>query len=430
MGDVTTDREPGRRRDASPGAWARGRAFSAIASDAAPGLARNVAVLGTTAAFATTWLLAWSPVLALLLQRRGADATAIAATFAAVNLGTALAQYAGGRLADRVGARLVIGWTGIALGLTWFAMAATSGYWEALAFFYVVGNTLFGLQSTAFVTIIADSVTGEVRLQAFSRYQFWNSSALVVGPLLGGLWLLHASPEIYLGATGLAYLLVGVIRLAGLREPRDLPGAARTPISAERLVQTTVGDAGRRELVLLSAGVTLAFALTVQGPFMPVVAHALDRLPMRFVELCFGIGPFGALAASFLAPRLGGGRRAQGVGLALLAVAVAVMSSPLPPWLLVVAFLVAFAGYQVASVAYSAQRIALAGSTAVGEVLGATSAIAGIIAALGLLAAGAFGDRPALLLGALVAMATAGWHTRSGRRRPGTAAAGARDGRT
>lgn len=389
-------------------------------------LGRNVGVLSATAAFATTWLLAWSPVLPLLLLHKGASAAAVAATFAAVNLGTALAQYFGGRLADRVGARLVIGWTGIALGVTWVAMAAAAESWAALAICYIIGNTLFGLQSTAFVTIISDSVPGERRMQAFSRYQLWNAAALVAGPVLGGIWLLHMPAAVYLGATGGAYLLVGVVRLTGLREPHATLVHRGPAIGARRLMDAAAGNPNRRELLLLSAGVTLAFALTVQGPFIPVTAHALDHLPPHLVELLFGIGPLGAIAASSLAPRLGGSRRAQGVGLTLLAFAVAAMTVPLPPVLLVVAFLTAFAGFQVATVALSAQRVELAGPTGVGEVIGATSALAGIVAALGLMLAGQAGGGPALTLGALVALCTAGASVLTGRRRLRAAAAGAR----
>jgi predicted MFS family arabinose efflux permease len=351
----------------------------------------------------------------------------VAATFAAVNLGAAVAQYLGGRLADRAGARLVIGWTGIALGLTWIAMAATARWWAALAVCYILGNTLFGLQSTAFVTIISDSAPVERRMQAFARYQFWNAAALVAGPVLGSIWLLHLPAFTYLGATGGAYLLVGLVRLTGLRDPRPAlaPPARR---AADRLMHAAAGDGKRRELLLLSIGVTLAFALTVQGPFMPVTAHALDHLPLHQVELLFGFGPFGAIAASSLAPRLGGSRTAQGVGLTLLAVATAAMTVPLPLGLLVLAFLVAFAGFQVATVALSALRIELAGATGVGEVIGATSALAGIGAALGLLVAGSAGAGPALIAGALAALITAVANALAGRRRLRSAAAGCAGG--
>ncbi len=380
------------------------------------GLARNIPVISVTAAFASTWFLAWSPVLPLLLGRRGAPAAAIAATFALVNIGTALAQYVGGRLADRVGIRRVIGWTGIALGFTWLGMAAASREWLGLALFYVLGNTLFGLQSTAFITVVSDSVAAARRLEAFSYFQFWSAASLVLGPIVGGLLLLpHLAPPMYLGGTGLAYLSVGLLRLFALREPRSLSRVAGPPLTLRRLADAAAGGPERRELLLLTCGVTLAFALTVNGPFIALAAHALDHLQARVVELFFGVGPVGALAVSILAPRLRGHRTALAVGLWILALAAAAMALPLGRLMLGASFLLAFAGFQAAQVGFSTLRVQLAGDESVGEVLGATSAIAGIGAFLGLMVAGLAGFQGGLLLGAGVALLTAWWQGRIAR---------------
>ncbi len=386
------------------------------ARDPRAALARNIPVISVTAAFASTWYLAWSPVLPLLLGQRDAPATAIAVTFALVNIGTAFAQYFGGRLADRIGIRRVIGWTGITLGFTWLGMAAVSGEWLGLAFCYALGNTLFGLQSTAFITVVSDSVPTGRRLQAFSYYQFWSAASLVLGPIAGGLLLLpHLSPPMYLGATGLAYMSVGLMRLFVLREPRSLPAAAGPRVTLQRLADAAAGGPDRRELLLVTCGVTLAFALTVNGPFIALAAHALDHLQARVVELFFGIGPVGALAVSMLASRLRGHRTSLVLGLWILALAVAAMALPLGRLMLGASFLLAFAGFQAAQVGFSTLRVQLAGQESVGEVLGATSAIAGIGAFLGLMVAGLAGFRGGLLLGSGVALVTAAWQGRIAR---------------
>ncbi len=383
------------------------------AAKGAPTPARNVPLISVTAGFATTWYLTWSPVLPLLLGSRGASPAAIAATFALVNLCGALIQYVGGRLADRVGVRRVIGWTGVALGCTWFAMAAASGDWLGLAVFYVLGNTLFGLQATAFVTVISDSVPIGRRLRAFSFYQFWSAASFVAGPLAGGLLLLpRLAPPVYLGLTGLVYLSVGIVRLAFLREPRQLTGRPNPPATPRRILAALAGSAERRELAALSAGVTLAFALTVNGPFIPVTVHVLAGIPPRVVEILFGVGPVGALAVSLAARLVRSHRRTLAWGLAILALAAAALALPLGMVGLAAAFLLAFAGFQLTSVAFAVLRVRLAGEDAPGEVLGASSAMAGTAAFLGVAVAGAAGGRVALLAGAAIAVATGVWQVR------------------
>lgn len=376
----------------------------------APALARNVTLLGVTAAFASFWLLAWSPVVPLLLGRAGASSGVIAATFAAVNLATALPQYMGGRLADRIGVRRVIGGCGIGLGVAWTGMALWSGSWPGLALFFIAGNALFGLQGTAFVTVVSDSVPVAARARAFSRFQLWSAVSLVAGPLVGGLvFLPHLKPTAYLGATALAYFAVGAIRLVGLRDPKRLLPARRPPVTPARLLHAAAGGLERRELLVLTTGVTLAFALTVNGPFLALATHRMDHVPTHVVDLLFGIGPVGAIAASALGPGLRAGRSALTVGLGALAAATAALALPLGAVGLVAAYLLAFAGYQLATVAFSTRRVALAGGDDAGEVLGASAAFAGLCAFAALLVAGALGSRLPLAAGGAIAVATAIW---------------------
>jgi MFS family permease len=375
-----------------------------------PRLWSNVVLISLTAGFATTWYLMWSPVVPLLMATAGAAGSAIALAFAATNLASALAQYFGGRLADRIGVRRVIGLTGVALGITWLAMAAASASWLGLALFYFLGNLLFGLQMTAFVTVVSDSVPPEQRAGAFSYYWAWSAVSLVLGPILGAFLVLpHLHPPAYLALTGAVYLTVGFVRLVGLREPRPVPAVRPPPLSLVRAVRAAAGGEDRRLLLVLTAGVTVTFALTVNGPFMALVAHRLDRLPMRYVDLLFGVGAVGALVASALAARSPDPRRPLVWGLAMHAAAAAALAFPLPRVALAGAFGLAFVGFQVATVAFSTLRVALAGPQAVGEVLGATSAAAGVVAFVALYMGGLLGDRAGLALAAAVASATALW---------------------
>jgi hypothetical protein len=130
------------------------------------------------------------------------------------------------------------------------------------------------------------------------------------------------------------------------------------------------------------------------------------------VDLLFGIGPLGAMAASALGPGLRAGRSALVLGLSTLALATAALALPLGPVGLVAAYLLAFAGYQLATVAFSTRRVALAGDDEVGEVLGATSAFGGVCAFAALLLAGLLGSRLPLAAGAMIAVATALWQAR------------------
>lgn len=363
-------------------------------------------VLSGTAALASTCLFTWSPVLPLLLAARGATRTDVAATFALVNLALAAPQYVGGRLSDRIGARMVIGWTGVALGITWLAMALASATWTGLAAGYILGSALFGLQSTAFVTIVADSVPPVGRTGAFAEYQFWSAVALVVGPLLGAVAVLPAlGPGWYLGLTGAVYLAVGVVRLALLQEPRPRPSLPSPGARAPRLCRRRGG--ARAPLLLLTTGVTLAFAFTVNGPFMATATHAIDHMPTTSVDLLFGVGPIGALLATAVTPRVGGGRLALALGLLALGAAVLALALPLGATALVLVYLLAFAGYQIAMVAFSAERVRLARTRNVGEALGASAAVAGIVACAAVLAMGPLGERLPLAAAALLCLATA-----------------------
>jgi MFS family permease len=277
----------------------------------------------------------------------------------------------------------------------------------------VAGNLLFGLQSTAFLTVVAGSTEPSRRAAAFSYYQWWNAAALVVGPAAGAFWVLrHLRPAAYLACTGLVYLTVGLLRLWGLKDPRPDARHKAPPLTWTRFWHSAAATAQRRRLLVLTAGVTTTFALTVNGPFLPLATHALDHMDMRQVDLFFGVGAVGALASSSLAARLRSQRQALVWGLGVHAVASTLLAFPLPRLAVGVAYVAAFTGFQVATVAFSTLRVEFAGEEAAGEVLGATSALAGAVAFFGLTVGGFLGSRGSLWLAAAVALATALWASR------------------
>jgi|GEM_PF-2466058 len=377
---------------------------------ARPALWSNVVAISLTTTLATTWYLTWSPVVPLLLAHAGAGAPAIAGAFAATNLAFALSQYLGGRLADRFGVRVLIGLTGVALGLAWLGMSVSSRSWEGLALFFLVGNLLFGLQATAFVTVVSDSVAPAQRTRAFAYFWSWNAVAYVLGPIVGGFVILpHLPPAAYLGVTAAVYGVVGAIRFLTLREPRPEALARRPRLTLAGALHAAAGSDSRRRLLVLTVGVTLTFALTVSGPFLVLATHGLDHAGTRLVDVLFGIGAVGGLIAGRVASRAAHPAVGVARGLAVHAAAALAAAVALPRAMVFATYVLLFAGYQVATVAFSTLRVELAGSEDVGEVLGATSAAAGVAAFAGLLLGGVIGNRASLVLAAAVAAATAAW---------------------
>lgn len=380
---------------------------------------RNITVLGITTSVVNLALQSWSPIIPILLVREGAPALGVVVTYALVNLLGAMAQYLGGRLADRHGARLLIGVPTVVAALLWLVMAVVP-VWQVMAGLYVAMNIIFGIQSPSFTTIVADSVPPQERLAAFTRYNFLVSPSYVVGPLLGALVLVPFVPTaIYIAGTGVCSLLVGAARLRLFVEPRgDLArrdadrGGIRRAVRQAR--QAVFGSARRRRLLAVTVGVTSVIALTVNGPFLSLAAHVTDGLASRSVDFLFAVGAMGmvlvSLVASALSRRLGHGR-ALALGLLLHGAAAAAFAVRLGMPTGIAVFVFLFAGYQLASIAYGALRSTWAEGPDAGSALGGSSAIAGIFGFVCLSLAGSLqaviGRGGPLFVAALIALATA-----------------------
>lgn len=383
-----------------------------------PGARRNVPVLGVTSGVLNVAVQSWSPIIPILLVREGAPAFGVVVTYALVNLLGAFAQYVGGRLADRYGARLLIGIPTTASGLLWAAMALSHN-WQAMAVLYVAINVVFGLQNPSFVTLVADSVAPTERVAAFTRFQFYISWAYIAGPLLGALVVLpFVPPELYIAGTGACYVAMGLMRLRMFVEPRsDLAHRAVEDAGLGAAVRAArhavIGSAARRRLLAVTVGVSCLVALTVNGPFMALVGHSQDGFRETSVDLLFAVGAVGMVAASFftqrLARRIGAGR-ALAIGLALHGLTIAAFALRTGIRGGTALFVLAFAGYQVASIAFGSLRSAWASGRDAGAAIGGASAVAGVavfvvLALAGALQASLGAGAPLLLAGAL-ALAT------------------------
>jgi predicted MFS family arabinose efflux permease len=374
----------------------------------ASGLRRNVSVLAVTSAAISASLLTWSPVVALLLRQRGASAADVAITYAMLNLGNSLAQYVGGVAADRYGAKAVVTLATLGIGASFAGVALGVTAWPVFAAFYVLANTAMGFQATSFVTLVSDSVPAGERSAAFAHFQSWSALALVLGPTLGAFAVLpHLPPRWFVLLTAATYGVGGGLRAWLLREPRALLPTKTVRPSWRHVWEAAAGSRERRRLLALSVGATLSFALTVNGPFLSLVAHVQDGLAPHLVELLFAVGPLGGLAAAALLSRraVREGPLLVG-GLAAHALAALALSLRLGWWAAAAAYVVLYTGYQAATIGYSTVRPRLASPQETGAVLGATGGLATLSAALGTFLGGALGPSGALLLAAAVSLAT------------------------
>ncbi|MCL6595757.1 MAG: MFS transporter [Firmicutes bacterium] len=384
-----------------------------------PGARRNITVLGFTSSYLNFAVQCWNPVVPILLVREGAPNLGVVVTYALVNLLGAAAQYAGGRLADRYGARLLIAIPTTFAGLMWVVMALSPD-WQVMAASYVAINIVFGIQNPSFTTMVADSVPPTERLAAFARYNLIVSPGYVLGPLLGAFVILpHVPPPLFIGATGLSYVAVGLTRLRLFVEPRrDLPRRPPAPGGFRAAVRearaAVLGSPTRRRLLAVTVGVSSLVALTVNGPFLALVGHAQDGLAPQAVDILFAVGAVGmvgvGLFAGGLTRRLGD-RAALAAGLVLHGAAVAAYAVRMGLGAGVGVFVLLFAGYQLSVIAFGALRSEWASGPDAGAAIGGTSALAGVAVFLVLSLAGsveaAFGRGGPLLLAGAVALGTA-----------------------
>lgn len=263
-------------------------AASGLAGDpAAAPRTRTVVLVGALAAAA---FLQWTgagavlPLLPLHLARLGTSDAMIGLVMGAFFVGGFVAQYAGGRLADRIGYRpvLVAGLIGYAVASAGFVVdLAGPGY----AVLRTVQGAAAGMAMVAALALVARHVPREVRGRAFSVVYGAELTGVAVGPLLGNLVGLDGMSTLFLVAGGGALLAcapVLALPLAGL--PPVETGQTSAKTGAESGAETgppSVAEArlpwrGRRGQALLGVLVTAAFGGLMAGVYETCWSLLLD----------------------------------------------------------------------------------------------------------------------------------------------------------
>ncbi len=124
----------------------------------------------------------WSPILSLIMRDLGATDGNISAAMATWVLLGAFAQYAAGRLADRVGRFPLMTYSMHVGGLALIACALIP-CWLPFAAAYTLWSLANSVTGPVFVLIIGESVVPEKRGRAFGLIEAAIGVSLVIGPL-------------------------------------------------------------------------------------------------------------------------------------------------------------------------------------------------------------------------------------------------------
>ena len=197
------------------------------------GLPREVWVL-YTGAFVNRLGTFVLPFITLYLTSRGYSAPQAGLGLAAYGLGAIGAQGAGGLLADRIGRRNTIvlsmlGGAVLALSLVWI-----HGLWP-IVFVVMLLGFVAELYRPASSALIADLVTPDARVAAFSAYRMMLNIGWACGLALGGLLAAHSYNLLFVG-DAVTSGVFGVIAMSALshgtrttkHEERHLIGAGRS----------------------------------------------------------------------------------------------------------------------------------------------------------------------------------------------------------
>jgi MFS transporter, DHA1 family, multidrug resistance protein len=263
-----------------------------------------------------------SPFLPLLVRHLGVTDPGAVALWSGVliGLGPASAVIASplwGRLADRIGGRLLLIRTVFGFALLNGLCAMATGVWQLAALRLLMG-TLGGFTAVA-LALASLSAPPERLTRAIAMVQSTQIVGLLVGPALGGLLADHFGIRAaFAGASGLA-VVAGLNMLVLYREPRSSAQHRKTrPKASVRALLQTPGFAPI--LVVLFAG---SFTDRSYQPLIPLFVASITPAHGAVASLTGVIVAGGALAAALsanaasrLVPRW---THAQVLGVALLA---------------------------------------------------------------------------------------------------------------
>jgi MFS family permease len=338
-------------------------------------LERNVVVLSGTVFLVLTSLFAWYLLLPLYFRELGASDGEVGLAYSLLAMSFSVMQFAGGLLADRYGRKLpIVLPTFVFVPL--YALAGFAQSWVALLITLLAINSLSAIQSPAFISIMAESVSEERRGMAFGIFEFAISLGTTLGPALGAALLSRSGMRPLIYSTAVIAFLCAVLRTVGLHETNHLP----SPIGLASLKQLRLP---RLRWFLLAAILLICIEnWTLWGPFVSL--HAEDTLGLSKPQInnLFAVGGFACMVASLLgghsANRFGGRNLliAAGLGHVITMVFWALAgTSPLGLAL----FVITNMGLQMAIIAYNTLLTQVTPRESRGAIVGLVGTVTGLM---------------------------------------------------
>lgn len=276
----------------------------------------------------------------------GGDA-AIGLAVGAYSASNLPANLVGGMLVDRWGRRRVL-----LMGLGLAACAVAAYALAATVAAFVTTRILHGIAGGILIPAVFAAAGDRARPgdtgRSFGRLGALIGAAAVVAPAAAGIVRQAVSTNaVFLGIAGL--LAVGLlVALWGVHDRLPEPGAtAETrPAVAERAMRSLLADPALRRVLTATASMTAAVG--VLAGFLPRTAEALGATPSAVGGLFTAYAVVAAaVMLSPLAGRVDRGRAvaSAGVGLAILALSLALLTFAGALWIAIVASAIFGAGY-------------------------------------------------------------------------------------
>jgi MFS family permease len=338
-------------------------------------LERNVLVLSGTVFLILTSLFTWYLLLPLYFRELGANDAEVGLSYSLLGMSYSLTQFAGGLLADRYGRKLpIVLPTFIFVPL--YALAGFARSWVALLAVLLTINSLSAIQSPAFISIMAESVSEERRGMAFGIFEFAISVGTTLGPALGAALISRFGMRPLIYSTAVMALLCAILRTVGLHETNHHP----SPIELSSLKQLRLPRL--RWFLLAAILLVCIYNWTLWGPFVSL--HAEDSLGLSKPQInnLFAVGGFACMVASLLgghsASRFGGRNLLIAAGLGHVVTMIFWTLAGTSPLGLAL-FVITNMGLQMAIIAYNTLLTQVTPRESRGAITGLIGTVTGVI---------------------------------------------------
>jgi MFS family permease len=338
-------------------------------------LERNVLVLSGTVFLILTSLFTWYLLLPLYFRELGANDAEVGLSYSLLGMSYSLTQFAGGLLADRYGRKLpIVLPTFIFVPL--YALAGFARSWVALLAVLLTINSLSAIQSPAFISIMAESVSEERRGMAFGIFEFAISVGTTLGPALGAALISRFGMRPLIYSTAVMALLCAILRTVGLHETNHHP----SPIELSSLKQLRLPRL--RWFLLAAILLVCIYNWTLWGPFVSL--HAEDSLGLSKPQInnLFAVGGFACMVASLLgghsASRFGGRNLLIAAGLGHVVTMIFWTLAGTSPLGLAL-FVITNMGLQIAIIAYNTLLTQVTPRESRGAITGLIGTVTGVI---------------------------------------------------